>query len=437
MRARSGVHGTPRGLGIGAAISITGGLLGFLASAWFPYGWLISYPLTGMILGALLAVWLLWPWEDPHDWRSRFWQQMPEPTHGRIAELDALRGFAVAMVCGCHLWPQSRVFFIGWSGVDLFFVLSGYLITQIILKNGQEPGFLRAFYVRRTLRIWPIYYLGLLVIVVLAPYLVRSRGWVDTALGYYLTYTQNLFVSQIPGDSVYRKCYGPTWSLALEEQFYLLWPALLLLIPRRGLPLVAVCWIMVACGTRGRGPELDTLVGRGDGLALGGLLAYMLNDREQVCAGLGKYRLGFGLVTCAALLLLVMMVLNRGRQVLAYPPEPSSLCLFLLDLLFFGMIGLGVCFAGHPATFPLRDPRMVGLGVISYGVYIYHLPVFRVVEDFSIRYGLGDRLDLDLVKLALAVLTAALSWTLIEKPILSLKKRFAYARSPRTRREPG
>ena len=427
----------PKGPGIGVVLSVTGGLLGFLASSWFPYGWLITYPLTGMLLGALLAVWFLWPWEDPRDWRSRFWQRMPEPTHGRIAELDALRGFAVAMVCGCHLWPNSRIFYVGWSGVDLFFVLSGYLITQIILKHGEEPGFLKTFYVRRTLRIWPIYYLGLMVIVVLAPYLVRSRGWVDTALGYYLTYTQNLFVSQIPDDSVYRKCYGPTWSLALEEQFYLLWPALLLVIPRRGLPLVAVGWILVACGTRGRGPELDTLVGRGDGLALGGLLAYMLNDRRRMCAGLGKYRLGFGLVTIAALVVLVMLVVNRGRGVLAYPPEPSSVSLLLLDLLFFGVIGLGVCFAGHPAALPLRNRWIVGLGVISYGVYIYHLPAFRVVEDFSIRYGLGDRLDLDLAKLALSVLTAALSWKLIEQPILALKKRFAYAQAPRAGSDPG
>ena len=183
MPSRPGVRRLPRGPGIGIVFSITGGLLGFLASSWFPYGWLITYPLIGMLFGALLAVWFLFPWEDPRDWRSRFWRQHPEPTHGRIAELDALRGFAVTMVCGCHLWPESRIFFYGWSGVDLFFVLSGYLITQITLRNGQEPGFLKAFYARRTLRIWPIYYLGLTVIVVLAlPGAVAGMGRNGTRL---------------------------------------------------------------------------------------------------------------------------------------------------------------------------------------------------------------------------------------------------------------
>ena len=204
----------PRGPGIGVVLAVTGGLLGFLASSWFPYGWLIAYPLTGMFFGALLAVWLLWPWEDPLDWRSRFWQRMPEPTHGRIAELDALRGFAVAMVCGCHLWPESRIFYYGWSGVDLFFVLSGYLITADHLEErpgtGLPQGVLRPAHAPDLAHLLP----RLDGHRRARAHLVRSRGWVDTGLGYYLTYTQNLFVSQIPDDSVYRKCYGPTWSLA-------------------------------------------------------------------------------------------------------------------------------------------------------------------------------------------------------------------------------
>jgi peptidoglycan/LPS O-acetylase OafA/YrhL len=427
----------PRGPGIALAAAVAGGLLGFLAGAWLPYGWLITYPVTGFCLGGLLAVWVLWPSEDPRDWRTRFWQHVPEASRGRIAELDALRGVAVTLVCGCHVWPYSPIFMWGWSGVDLFFVLSGYLITDIILKNGREHGFLRAFYARRTLRIWPIYYINLFGVAQFAPALSRTRGWIEAGFVYYLTYTQNIFAARIPGESLYLKWYGPTWSLALEEQFYLLWPALVLVIPRRFLPVLIAVWIAGACGTRGRGNELMTLHGRGDGLALGGLLAWLLFDRERWCARLGKYRAGFGLVTLAALLLLVMLVINRGRQAVAYPPEPSSLVLLFFDLFFFGTIGLCVCAAGHPLLCWLRDRRLVGLGVISYGVYLYHLPVFRIVEEFARRYAIEERFELDLLKLALSVLAAIASWKLIEQPILALKKRFAYARAACAQSEPG
>jgi peptidoglycan/LPS O-acetylase OafA/YrhL len=437
MHSTQGRPPLARELRIALAVILSGGLLGFLTSAAFPYGWLIAYPIAGLGLGALLAVWILWPWEDPGDWRSRFWQRMPEAPRGRIAELDALRGLAVTMVCGCHVWPSSPLFMWGWSGVDLFFVLSGYLITDIILKNGREPGFLRAFYARRTLRIWPIYYLTLFAVVLFAPGLSRSRGWVETGLAYYLTYTQNVFDHRIPGESLYKSWYGPTWSLALEEQFYLLWPMLVLLIPRRGLPLLIAVWIVGACGTRGRGAELMTLHGRGDGLALGGLLAWLLFDRAHWRARLGKYRVGFALVALAALLLLVLLVLSRGRNVLGYPPEPSSLVLLFFDLLYFGAIGLCVCSAGHPALAPLRNRWIVGLGVISYGVYLYHSPMIRVVEEFQRRLGIGDRIELDLAKLTLSVLTAAVSWKLIEQPILALKARFAYARKGQVEGHPG
>src|SRR4051812_9144594 len=106
----------------------------------------------------------------------------------RVPELDALRAFAAGIVLLFHLRPEGFVF--GWTGVDLFFVLSGYLITTIILQHQAAPGFLRNFYVRRGLRIWPLYYLTLFGLVALNPFLPRPQPM--AGLPYYLTYTQNV-----------------------------------------------------------------------------------------------------------------------------------------------------------------------------------------------------------------------------------------------------
>lgn len=101
----------------------------------------------------------------------------------RIPELDGLRGLAALLVVGQHFWPDTFCF--GWAAVDLFFVLSGYLITNVILDNGGGPGFLLKFYARRNLRIWPIYYLTILTMVTCTH---PELG----AVPYHLFYLQNI-----------------------------------------------------------------------------------------------------------------------------------------------------------------------------------------------------------------------------------------------------
>src|SRR5689334_19766085 len=106
----------------------------------------------------------------------------------RVPELDALRALAALVVLLFHIRPQRFPW--GWTGVDLFFVLSGYLITTIILGHQGTRGFVRNFYIRRSLRIWPIYYLALLGLVLANRWLPKPQPM--DALPYYLTYTQNL-----------------------------------------------------------------------------------------------------------------------------------------------------------------------------------------------------------------------------------------------------
>src|SRR5579883_2068808 len=153
----------------------------------------------------------------------------PNASNKHIPELDALRGLAALVVVVYHLRSHKIVF--GWAAVDLFFVLSGFLITTIILSNTLGGQFFKGFYARRSLRIWPIYYLSLLAFALINPFLPRPYA-ISDALPYYLTYTQNVHYYWSDTGPFLRP-FGHTWTLAIEEQFYLIWPLLIFLVGRR------------------------------------------------------------------------------------------------------------------------------------------------------------------------------------------------------------
>ena len=146
-----------------------------------------------------------------------------------IPQFDALRGLAVSIVMLYHLHKDvpalhlHTLFRHGWVGVDLFFVLSGFLITGILVESKDSPRYLRNFYARRILRIWPLYFALLLVCFLLIPWVKpESARALKEACGppfVYFLFLQNLFPTYVG--------IGPltiTWSLAIEEQFYLFWP---------------------------------------------------------------------------------------------------------------------------------------------------------------------------------------------------------------------
>ena len=196
-----------------------------------------------------------------------------ESSAGRIKELDGIRGLAVVAIVVTHATPDWL--HLGWAAVDLFFGLSGFLITSIVLKHGGTPKFLRRFYVRRGLRTWPIYYLTILGLIVFRRYLPVRLDW--SGLWYYLTYTQNVPIYWSGVNPRFHGFLAHTWSLAIEEQFYLLWPALVLLCGPRRVPLLATTCIMVSVVARGFGWPTTLLLTRMDGLALGALLAAILH----------------------------------------------------------------------------------------------------------------------------------------------------------------
>jgi peptidoglycan/LPS O-acetylase OafA/YrhL len=358
----------------------------------------------------------------------------------RIAELDALRGLAALAILVFHLDPAAFPF--GWTGVDLFFVLSGYLITAIILRHRAEPGFLPTFYVRRGLRIWPIYYLTLGVLVAINPWLPRPYRL--DALPYYLLYLQNTPMYRGETVPAFNQAFEHTWTLALEEQFYMIWPALLLLVPRG--------WIARAClATAGLSivarhgfewyfvfpiqvlPFMERLLlARADGFALGGLLAVVFGaggwfDREPMRV---RRALLAGLAVSTAYLLVGWIRGGVGFIGLPTPRDPA-LTIFAVEVFYTSLVGLVLCHLGSPLLAPLRWKPLCYLGLISYGVYMYHSPLYWAIDGYGMSghaWVYDQPWTTKAGKVALSLAVAIASWHLIEKPVLRLKDRFAYGR---------
>jgi peptidoglycan/LPS O-acetylase OafA/YrhL len=189
---------------------------------------------------------------------------MNAPTHqpdARVPALDGVRGLAILLVVVMHalffgvplpgvapptqLEPYVLLAGLGWCGVDVFFVLSGYLITGILVRSRGEPHYFRNFYVRRALRIFPLYYV---VMALLLWWLPRAAA-TGSETAAYLLYYQN-FRLAFGVDVQTDLAREITWSLAVEEQFYLVWPAVIAFVPRRWLPRVCVVAILGAIAAR-------------------------------------------------------------------------------------------------------------------------------------------------------------------------------------------
>jgi peptidoglycan/LPS O-acetylase OafA/YrhL len=344
----------------------------------------------------------------------------------RVAELDALRGIAAIMVLSLHLGLASQYAVLA-SAVDLFFVLSGYLITRIILDHETNRGFLLPFYVRRVLRIWPIYYtvlVGFLVVNPFLPYRQRTTAW-----PYFLTFTQFIpryWFARPPYFCIY---FRHTWTLAAEEQFYVLWPLIAVLLGRR--MLLATIPVLVASAFVARlwlWPML--LVTNWDGFGLGALLAWMLGEPGSARARRPGVVVGLGALSAATLAYpFVRGTIESWLGAVGaggWPTLAGSLNTSRMMLLYFSVVGLVISFAGHPLLRPLREKGLCYLGTISYGLYFYHGLLYVMISHLHYTTECTDSMALDAFKLAATFALAIISWECFEKRILRLKDRFPY-----------
>lgn len=352
---------------------------------------------------------------------------MELPKH--IPQLDVLRGIAVLTVMGYHglyLIPHLHLNLVlgtGYLGVDLFFVLSGFLITGILVRTKDSPNYFRNFYARRALRIWPVYYALLLFTFIALP-LIHPQSAADIFAKSHPWESYPLFLQNFAVNGNSFGTLTATWSLAIEEQFYLVWPLIIFLAPPRLLKPIAIGALLLSVATRwsvqyGLIPSIiiytNTLT-RLDGLALGALLALWIPQARKTTVRLVA-TIGLLLTTPIAL---ALGYLHPGHWSFFAVVSACFACLLLLAIQI-------------DALSKLRFLRYTGK--ISYCLYLIHVPVFMLAETSAVhmlvpfRSGATGDAVLFLASILVCYGIAAVSWTFFESKFLRLKDRFNYTAS--------
>jgi peptidoglycan/LPS O-acetylase OafA/YrhL len=350
--------------------------------------------------------------------------------------MDGFRCLAVLAVMVAHyIKPiyQNEIFHrLPWgSGVTLFFVISGFLITRILLNikeksEGKDntPWYsIRSFYIRRSLRIFPIYYLTLIVL-----YLINSEMAVKY-LPWLATYTINIKMAL---DNTYVGNISHFWSLAVEEQFYLGWAFLIIFIPRKYTLRMIIATIIISISYKyflyaftDRWMGINSLtMSNMDQLGLGALLAYLFNYKNELVKKLSRMNWLLILLTIIFIFLYIFPAPETFHVILK---KYKATFVAILSFLLLAKASMN-SYKGVTA-FLLENKVSVYIGKISYGLYIYHNLMseifFRFLNRILKLQDLPDYVYV-LIYTAMALLVASISWFLIEKPINSLKSFFPY-----------
>jgi len=337
-------------------------------------------------------------------------------TQRRLPELDGIRGLACIAVVLFHAYPTSP-FFWAWSTPDLFFVLSGFLITTIILRQRDSDGFLLSYYLRRGFRIWPLYYLTLAGVLLVNHF--SASGWPTTGMASHLLFLQNCQIYFGTPPPPFIHTFSPSWTVAVEEQYYLIWPLLLLWLGRRSVPYLAASLLAISLIGRLILPDAIDLLGtRGDGLAFGCFLAWLVQTRGSPTSNRKVQRVIWIAGVTGGIYVSVYLL----RFGIDPHPQWISTCFTGFSLLFFGIIGLCIINSGAPLLAPLRHPVVRWFGTISYAMYMFHLPIMTYFPTILSRAGWHSiALEIALTWLLVVGLPAT-SWYLLEQPILRWKE---------------
>jgi peptidoglycan/LPS O-acetylase OafA/YrhL len=372
-----------------------------------------------------------------------------------IPIIDGMRAYAVLMVCQLHFFliDESSLYkfnkFIGvilfkfsdfgHRGVDFFFIVSGFLITGILLDSKNSDKYFSAFYGRRFLRIFPLYYFVLGVSFLIVPHLIKVDSAANAVIknqAWLWTYTSNF--SRVVGFKAWDSgltfpWFGHFWTLCVEEHFYIFWPLLVYYAGRKWLP--RFMWIIVALSSSA--VLFDFFTGNSipifqwatipyaGVLSVGGLIAWYKKNPEkyeQLIYLSRRY-----ILPATAILILIIFI---PRQYRVY-----DILSFFSSIIFFSLL-LVVAINKNKITDALFNHKVLYfIGKISYGIYVYHellKPFFIVYVYKNLQKVMPDGIILlftfTIISTAISIFIAWVSWIALESPILKLKKHFNYNR---------
>ncbi len=368
----------------------------------------------------------------------------------RVPELDGMRGLAILMVLFYHIIRLNpaevqhpifasilRIAEMGWAGVDVFFVLSGFLITSILLRTKKQPGYFKNFYARRILRIFPLYYLTITLIFIAMPLISPAQTASTRAMWpWYYLYIQNWgnALNLIPTAFA----ISITWSLAIEEQFYIFWPSIVYYLDSKKLGFLSAGLVLFSLFLRlGIVTKFRKLldynkffyfatITRLDSLILGALLALAF-ESEWWTKLLKRIAVPVFVVGCG------LTAYFASRR-----PDSPLVDNYLMFTYGYTVIALTsaaliVMLTTFAETNPLRGVFRSGVlrffGKYSYAIYLFHMLPLLIFQRMFTDYGwdgLAAWLLFNALSLGVAVVMALLSWNLLEKRTLELKKYFEY-----------